>query len=221
MGFTDELETRAEPVWESILEHPMVVELGEGTLDEEPFRYFIRQDYRYLIDNARALAQGTAKAPDYERMTTFAELLTLTVDFEMDLHRSYAQEFGIPEAELEATEPSPTTRGYTDFLLRIGATGTFGEIVAALLPCMWTFNETGKRLAENGLPDDERYATWVQTYAGDEYTELTRAAEDIMDDLAADASQEERERYRSLFETGVRYEYRFWDAAWRQEEWSV
>ena len=85
---------------------------------------------------------------------------------------------------------------------------------------MWTFNETGKRLVENGLPDDERYATWVQTY-DDEYTELTRAAEDIMDGLAADASQEERERYRSLFETGVRYEYRFWDAAWRQEDWSV
>ena len=65
MGFTDDLEARAEPAWESIVEHPMVVELSEGTLDEEPFRYFIRQDYRYLIDNARALAQGTAKAPDY------------------------------------------------------------------------------------------------------------------------------------------------------------
>jgi thiaminase/transcriptional activator TenA len=42
-----------------------------------------------------------------------------------------------------------------------------------------------------------------------------------MDDVAADASEAERERYVELFRTSARYEYRFWDAAWRQEAWSV
>jgi len=78
-------------------------------------------------------------------MGTFADLLESTVTVEMDLHRSYAEEFGIGEAELEATTPSPTTRAYTDFLVRTAALGTFGDTVAALLPCMWGFNETGTR----------------------------------------------------------------------------
>ena len=34
-------------------------------------------------------------------------------------------------------------------------------------------------------------------------------------------TDDERERYRELFLTSARYEYRFWDAAWRQEEWEV
>ena len=139
----------------------------------------------------------------------------------MDLHREYAAEFGISEAELEATDPSPTTRAYTDFLVRIAATGTFGDLVAALLPCMWGFNETAKRLEARGKPDHEQYAAWIEMYAGSEFTELTDWCKDLMDDVAADASEDERERYRDIFRTSGRYEYRFWDAAWRQEGWAV
>jgi thiaminase/transcriptional activator TenA len=139
----------------------------------------------------------------------------------MDLHRSYAAGFGIDEAELEATEPSPTTRAYTDFLVRTAALGSFGDTVAALLPCMWGFNETGKRLAADGKPDDERYAEWIEMYAGKEFTELTDWCKDLMDEVAAEATPGERERYRDLFLTSARYEYRFWDAAWREEGWSV
>ncbi|MFC6939719.1 thiaminase II [Salinirubellus sp. GCM10025818] len=221
MAFTDEIRADAEEVWTAILDHPMVRELGAGTLDESPFRYWVRQDYVYLVEYSRVFALGAAKAPTLERMGTFAELLESTVNVEMELHHSYATEFGIDEAELEATEPSPTTRAYTDFLVRTAALGGFGDTVAALLPCMWGFNETGKRLAAAGKPDDERYAEWIEMYAGEEFTELTDWCKDLMDEVAAEATTRERERYRDLLLTSARYEYRFWDAAWREEGWSV
>ena len=141
MSFTDDLRTDAEPVWEATLEHPMVERLGEGTLDEAPFRYWVRQDYVYLVEYSRVFALGAASAPDLERMGTFATLLEETINTEMDLHREYAAEFEISEAKLEATDPSPTTRAYTDFLVRVAAEGTFGDLVAALLPCMWGLHE--------------------------------------------------------------------------------
>lgn len=221
MAFTDDLEEVAEPIWEAIIEHPMIIELGKGMLAEEPFRYWIRQDYVYLIEYSRVFAHGAAKAPSLERMGTFAELLDSTINTEMDLHRSYAAEFGISESDLERTEHSPTTRAYTDFLVRVAATGTFGDLVAALLPCMWGFNETGKRIAAQGKPTDERYAEWVEMYSGEEFTKLTHWCKALMDDVAEDASEVERERYRDFFRTSARYEYRFWDAAWNQERWSV
>jgi thiaminase/transcriptional activator TenA len=221
MGFTDDLEPVAEPIWDAIEAHPMVEALGDGTLDEAPFRYWVRQDYVYLVEYSRVFAYGAAKAPDLERMGAFAELLDSTLNTEMDLHREYAASFDVSEAELAATEPSPTTRAYTDFLVRVAATGTFGDLVAALLPCMWGFNETGRRLAERGVPDDDRYAEWVEMYAGEEFTELTDWCKALMDDVAADASAADRRRYRERFETSARYEYRFWDAAWRREEWSL
>jgi len=221
MSFTAELRETAEPVWDATLSHPMVEQLGEGTLDEEPFRYWVRQDYVYLVEYSRVFALGAAGAPDLERMSTFAELLDETLNTEMDLHRSYAAEFGISEAELEATDPSPTTRAYTDFLVRVAAEGSFGDLVATLLPCMWGFNVTGRRLAERGLPDHEQYAAWVEMYSSEEFTELAEWCKGLMDDVATESTDADRERYRDLFLTSSRYEYMFWDAAWRQEEWPV
>ncbi|MUW14342.1 thiaminase II [Halorubrum sp. CBA1125] len=221
MPFTDDLHEEAATYWSAILDHPMVRQLGDGSLDEGPFRYWVRQDYVYLVEYARVFALGAAKAPDLDRMGTFAELLESTVNTEMDLHRSYAAQFGIDETELAATDPSPTTRAYTDFLVRTAAHGTFGDLVAALLPCMWGFNETGERLADRGLPDHEQYAAWIELYAGEEFTELTEWCKRLMDEVAADASDPDRRRYRDLFETSAQYEYLFWDAAWEQEGWPL
>ena len=219
MAFTAELEPVADSIVDAIVDHPMVARLGAGTLDEAPFRYWVRQDYLYLVEYSRLFALGAAKAPDLRRLSTFADLLDSTVNTEMDLHRSYAAEFGIQD--LEATEPSPTTRAYTDFLVRTAALGTFGDLVAALLPCMWGFNETAKRLDSRGRPDHEGYAAWIEMYAGEEFSELTEWCLGLMDDVAAGAGPATRERYRELFVTSGRYEYRFWDAAWREEEWEV
>ncbi|MDX1748419.1 MAG: thiaminase II, partial [Halobacteriales archaeon] len=158
---------------------------------------------------------------DLERMGTFADLLQATVNTEMDLHREYASAFGLTAADLEATEPSPTTQAYTDFLVRTAALGTFGDILAALLPCMWGFNETGSRLADRGLPDHPAYAEWVEMYAGEEFTELTDWCLDLMNAVAAESGSTARDRYVERFQTSARYEYRFWDAAWREETWAV
>jgi len=221
MSFTDELAAVGDPVWDATVAHPMVEQLGEGTLDESPFRYWVRQDYVYLVEYARVFALGAANAPDLARMSTFAELLDSTINTEMDLHRAYAADFGISESTLEATEPSPTTQAYTDFLVRVAATGTFGDLVAALLPCMWGFNETAERLDAAGRPDHEGYSEWIDTYAGAEFSDLTEWCKQLMDDVAEDATEAERERYRDIFETSARYEYRFWDAAWREEGWGI
>ncbi len=220
MAFTDELREAADPIWGATMDHPMVAGIGDGTLDEDRFREWVRQDYVYLVEYSRVFGLGAAQAPDLARLRTFADLLHETVETEMDLHREYAAEFDISEADLEATEPSPTTRGYTDFLVRAGHEG-FGETVAAILPCMWGFHETGRRLDEQGRPDHDLYAQWIATYASEEFAELAAWCRDLMDEVADGAGPERRERLKDLFVTSSRYEYRFWDAAYRGEEWSV
>jgi thiaminase/transcriptional activator TenA len=220
MTFTDDLREDADDYWSAVLGHPMVRRLGEGTLDEAPFCYWVRQDYVYLVEFSRVFALGAAKAPDIDRLETFVERLDSTVNTEMELHREHAAEFGISEADLETTEPSPTTQAYTDFLVRT-AHGTFGDLIAALLPCLWMFSETGRRLAERGVPDHERYGAWVEMYSGDEFVAVAEWHKSLLDDVAADATADQRDRYRDLFETSARYEYMFWDAAWNEEEWPL
>jgi thiaminase II len=156
--FTDTLRALADPVWRAQHDHPFVRGIGDGTLEVERFKHWVRQDYRFLIEYCRLFGLAAARAPDLPTLARFADLLQATARTEMDLHRAYARELGISEAELEAEPMAPTTRGYTDFLLRVAATGDFAELVAALLPCMWGFSAIGQTLGARGLPA-ERPAT--------------------------------------------------------------
>ena len=146
------LRQKVTGIWEAQHQHPFVRGIGDGTLGLERFQFWLRQDYVFLIEYARLLALATARSPDLETMTRFATLLKETVETEMNLHRAYAAEFGISHEQLEREPTAPTTRGYTDFLLRVAATGDFAELVAALLPCMWAFSEIGRRLAMQPAP---------------------------------------------------------------------
>jgi hypothetical protein len=122
-------------VWEAQHRHPFVTGIGDGTLDAERFKVWLRQDWLFLIEYARMLALGAARAPDLPTMTRFAGLTRAILEDEMSLHRSYAAEFGISESELDDERMLPTTQGYTDFLVRTASQGDFAELVAALLPC--------------------------------------------------------------------------------------
>ena len=115
MSFMDDLEAKALPVRQAILNHPFVTGIGDGTLDVDKFRFYVRQDYLYLIDYARVIALAAARSPSLETMGWFARLLDGTLNVEMDLHRGYCAEFGITNEELEATPIAPTTMAYTRF----------------------------------------------------------------------------------------------------------
>ena len=120
MSFMDDLENKALPVRQAILRHPFVTGIGDGTLDVDKFRFYVRQDYLYLIDYGRVIALAAARSPDIETMGWFARLLDGTLNVEMDLHRGYCAEFGISSGELEATPVAPTTMAYTRFLSERG-----------------------------------------------------------------------------------------------------
>jgi thiaminase/transcriptional activator TenA len=217
--FSDRLYRLAQPVWEGLHSHPLVRGIGDGTLEIEKFKFWVRQDYLFLIDYARLLALAVARAPDLPTMRRFGDLVHATLNVEMDLHRSYAAEFGISTVELEAEEKAPTTRGYTDFLLRVAALGEFSELIAALLPCMWGFCDIGQRLAQGPRPADERYVKWIEMYSSEEFAELAEWCRGLVDQVAAGLPEEMLRRMEDAFLTSSRYELLFWEMAWRQERW--
>lgn len=210
-SFSAELRAAANPVWKAQHAHPFVRGIGDGTVSMERFQRWVRQDYLFLIEYCRLFGLAAARSPDLPTLRRFAELLLATAVTEMDLHRNYATQFGIAPKELEAEEMAPVTRAYTDFLVRVAATGDFAELAAALLPCMWGFNEIGLRLAEGPRPADPRCAAWIDTYADPEFTELTAWCRKLVDRLAEGAGPAVRARMREAFLVSSRYELEFWD----------
>ena len=219
--FTDRLRQRAAAIWDAQLHHPFLQGIADGTLDLEKFKFWLRQDYLFLIEYARLLALAAARSPDLNTMMRFATLLKETVDTEMNLHREYVAEFGIRPEELERESLAPTTRAYTDFLLRVAATGDFAELTAALLPCMWAFSEIGQRLAEQPSPAEKRYAKWIAMYSSPEFAELASWCRGLVDGLAEALPERDLQRLEAAFLTSSRYEWQFWEMAWKMEHWQV
>lgn len=221
MGLSALLRERTAPQWERIFSHPFVLGIGEGDVPLDRFKFYVKQDYVFLIEYCRVVALAAAKAPDLETMTAFADLLHTTVHTEMALHRSYCQSFGIKPQELEATVAAPTTAAYTSYLLSVAYAGSTGEVLGALLPCLWGYCAIGERLAARGLPSERLFAQWIQTYASEEYAAFAERMLSLFDRLAEGAGSRERARMEQHFRRTTQYEYLFWEMAHKGEAWPL
>ncbi|HAX35378.1 MAG TPA: thiaminase II, partial [Tyzzerella sp.] len=110
MSLTDRLYAVAKPIWDGYLEQPFVKELGEGTLREDRFRFYMVQDYRYLLQYAKVFAMGVVKTEDEALMTRFSYMVHDTLDGEMNIHKAYMSRLGITEQEVATTKSTLTNQ---------------------------------------------------------------------------------------------------------------
>ena len=221
--FTDRLFENVQPIWEKNHNHPFVQELGKGTLAEDKFIYYMKQDYVYLIDYAKLFAVGVLKANNLDTMDQFAHILHETLHVEMELHRTYAAEFGITREELEATKPTPVNLAYTRYMLDVAQNGSLAEVVACLLPCAWDYWEIGKLLRKqygNQLATN-RYAKWIEMYDSKEFGEGAKWLIDLMDELAEGKPERELAELEEHFQITSKYEYLFWEMNYHKQDWPI
>ena len=113
---------------------------------------------------------------------------------------------------------APANYAYTNHLLVTVERGTFAEGLAAMLPCYWIYWEVGKNLTQRGSKNPA-YQRWIHQYSSDDYGKTVRQVLEMMDAEAANLSPAARRRCIDLFVISARYEYLFWDMAWRGETW--
>lgn len=222
MSFSTTLRRKTEPIWRGIFAHPFVTSIGDGSLAASKFRFYLGQDYVFLIEYCRVLALAVAKADDLDAMGRFAGVLHSTLGTEMELHRKYAERFKMSRREIEGTRLAPTTQAYTRHLLAVAHGGTMAEVATSLLPCQWGYCEIGQRLARAGMPRRQPlYAEWIRMYASVEFAALADWLRGLVDRMARQASRGERARMAEHFVTSSRYESLFWDMAWKREGWPL
>ena len=215
VSVSDRLRTAAAPIWEACLKHPFVTGIGDGTLAVERFQYFMLQDYLYLFDYARVFALGVVKARDPELMRTFASNVDAILGGEMKIHRAYMKRLGISEEQVFAVKPALDNLSYTNYMLSIAGSGTPMEIVAAILACSWSYAEIGQALASvPGAAEHPFYGEWIQGYASEEYAATNQALIELMDSLAANATEDQIAYLTEIFVNCSRYELGFWDMSW-------
>lgn len=219
---TDEMWERIQPILQAQYEHPFVKALGDGSLPRDVFEFYIRQDALYLDQFAKTFAFAATKTSDHNEMERFGHMLVETITVERSLHAEYGQKFGLTPAEMAATPVAPTNYAYTRHLLAIATMSTLAELLAAILPCAWIYSEVGRHFSSMGLPTPGHpYADWIALYSSPEFELVGQWLRERLNARAGELSAAERARCLAHFVTSARYEYLFWDMAWRKETWPV
>lgn len=213
---TKRLLESCEELWDSYLEHPFVQGIADGTLDEEKFRFYMVQDYLYLIEYAKVFALGVAKARDMESMRLFAGYVKQILDGEMDIHRGYMSRLGIPLADAEQAQAALDNRSYTAYMLQAAYEGGAPEIAVSILSCALSYEHIARRILQ-AHPDADKhpfYGEWVDGYACAEYHEANLELIRLTEKLCAGLPEEQLRRLEEIFVICSRYEMAFWDMAW-------
>lgn len=219
MRFSDRLLDDGESIWTAQKNHPFVRELAAGTLDEPAFRHWVEQDYRYLLDYARTFAIAGARASDEATMTHLTGVANRILDDELELHRTFAADYGLEAAELRTVEKSPTCVAYTNFLLRTAYGGSLPEIAAAVYPCGQGYLDIAEHMAD--LADGEhRYTPFIEKFTSDEFRESVGWMREFVD-RCGEEHPGQRGAMREAFLTAARLEYAFWEMAYTNEVWDV
>ncbi len=213
---TERLLNATKDIWEGYHAHPFVQGIGDGSLDKEKFRFYIIQDYLYLIDYSKVFSIGAAKASDLNTMTLFSNYVSQILNGEMDIHDGYMGLFHVTEEEMAHTAPALDNLSYTSYMLRIAYEGGPAETAASILSCALSYEVIAKRLLENNpsAASHPFYGSWISGYASEAYHEENQALITLVEELTRDYSEEQLAHLEEIFVACSRYEAAFWQMAW-------
>ena len=220
MKLTTQMSAAVEDIWAEYYTHPFVKGIEDGTLDKEKFRYYIKQDYLYLIEYTKVFGIGIAKAKNTEVIKLFASYIQLLTDGEMDIHRGYMGRFGVTEAELADTPRALDNLSYTSYMLRVAYEEGEAEVLAAILSCAYSYEMIARNIVKNN-PDSvnhEFYGDWIKGYASDEYSKENVVLFEMLEKLTEHYTDEQKQHIVDIYVACSRYELAFWNLSWNMSK---
>jgi thiaminase/transcriptional activator TenA len=219
-SLSGQLRDECSAVWAGLHAHPFLAELARGSLPLDRFRFFIEQDLLYLPAFARCMAAGAAKSATAAELEFFSRQLDGVTRLEIPSNvRLLEQVTELGAADRGGSRGmAPATVAYTSFLLATAAGGGVAEVIAAILPCSWSYIEIASGLAGQIAPHPV-YADWVSFYLQPAEAELVRDMRSMFDALTAGLGDRPRARLAEIFLMSSRLEGMFWEMAYTLNQW--
>lgn len=200
--------------WNEYTQHAFVRQLAKGRLDQACFLHYLKQDFLFLKQYARAYALAIYKANSLQDMRQALPSVHALLDSEIAHHVTYCQQWGLTESDLENEAEDFGTVAYTRYVLDAGMTGDLVDLYAALAPCSIGYAAIGKALIEDSetVREGNPYASWIELYGGDEFqTGVAQGAEHfnrLLQDI--DINSQKGQHLIQVFKTATRMEVAFW-----------
>ncbi len=208
-----DLTAACDDEWRAYVEHDFVRQLSEGSLEEDSFRHYLKQDYLFLIHFGRAYALATYKSRNITELRHSLEGLKTIIDLELGLHVSYCREWGISEEELATLPEASATMAYTRYVLDTGNRGDLLDMHVALAPCLVGYAVIADWInarSETLRGDANPYEAWIRMYESEGFQAARRAEEKWLDERLAEVTPRRFEELTTIFRDATRLEIGFW-----------
>jgi thiaminase/transcriptional activator TenA len=221
-AFSGRLRERCDSIWAGLHAHPFLRELARGVLPLDAFRFFIEQDLLFLPEFARCMAMGAAKSQGPDELEFFTRQLDGILSLEIPSNRRLLDQVTALGAQDRGGSlgMAPANLAYTSFLLATAAAGGPLEILAAILPCSWSYVEIADGLKDE-IAEHPVYSDWVGFYLQDTEAELVVNMRETFDDMIREAAVSDRKRRQlaEIFMMSSRLEGMFWEMAYTLDQW--
>jgi len=196
-------------IWNSYTNHKFVKQIANGTLKELSFKYYLSQDYLFLIHFARAYALAAYKSDNLADIRQAANGLNAIINTEIDLHIKFCSEWDLSESNMEALPEAAETMAYTRYVLEKGSSGDLLDLHVALAPCIIGYAEIGNLFKDQIRSNP--FGAWIEMYASDEYQAIASMEIDQLDTLMGNRGGEGRFKSLSkIFNQATKLETAFW-----------
>lgn len=215
MGFSQELLTKHHEAWRRMLDHPFLKEVADGTIPDDRFANWLRQDYVFVREAIPFVSLMIPKAPLHHRVALAKTLLGF--QSELETFEMMAAKHGVDFREVV---PAPTNRGYVDFLLCVAALEPYELAFTVLYTEEKAFLDCWLAVRERQR-GPSKWQAFIDKWTSDAFQEWVGWIASELDILAEKAWPELRQQMEERFVDVLRYEYRFWDLAYQGESWGL
>ena len=208
---------------EKMSRHPFVTGLRDGTVDEQSMRFYLEQDFLYCVQYGRAMQVLSARITTERAANLLSRTAAALAPAKLEEHSAFAVA-GLRWSELKTVEQAPYTRLYTDHLLAAAALDPAPSAFVSLLPCPFTYQRLFSAPEPDGSPapvlrtepttEAEKLChAWVSYYSSEDYARGISVWEEVVDEVAADATPMEQQAMLREFDLSTRLEWKFWEMA--------
>lgn len=191
---------------EEIKKHPFNVELMNNTLDYEKFKFYLQQDFLYVVDCTRALLIIAAKFSDIEIMN---KLICVAVGT-FATRDYYIEHFADCDLS-DSHKKSRSCSAFTDFFVRIAYHNSVAEGLAASYPCFCIYQIIVRRIMKGKTTTDNKYQKWIDFFSSDAADTMINDVTNIMNSLYKKSNDNEQKTMLEFFRSGLQLEMEFWD----------
>ncbi|MDP8002687.1 MAG: TenA family transcriptional regulator [Caldisphaera sp.] len=197
-------------LWDNYIRHKFVLDMKEGTLPLDNFKYFMIQDSKYVNIMLRSLLNASSKGP-LSDVINILNAIFGSRDKGLEAESEILSKLGIDESTINNTGYNLINYAYTRHLFYYSNLG-WDYFLAAWTPCMWGYIFVGKIVKDS---PNEIYKTWASFYASKDYENRVKVILDALNSIKINNTLKE------IFKDSVNFEIMFWDASLRKDPTNI